>query len=114
MTVAAPSRAPAAHRNQTTPIGTGELHQALEASRDLGHLHAFCSAHVCTPGEVSVDGKRLDVLRVLDFMRQRGYQVTGPTKPQEQPRKGFTAWLIDLSLPNGARCRLGFFTPNTS
>jgi hypothetical protein len=115
MTAATASRPAAGHRNHTTPIGTGELHQALEASRDLKALRDFCSAYVCTPDEVSSDGgKTLNVLLVLQFMRGRGYVITEPTRPQQQPRKGHTAWLVGVTLPTGARFQLGFYTPNTS
>jgi hypothetical protein len=116
MTVAAPTRATPAHKNHTTPIGTGELHQALEASRDLRALRDFCSAYVCTPDEVSSDGgKSLNVLRVLDLMRRRGYGVSDPTRPQHQPkhRQGLTTWLVDVTLPTGARFQMGFYTPST-
>lgn len=116
MTTATATRQAAGHRNHTTPIGTGELHQALEASRDLRALRDFCSAYVCTPDEVSSDGgKSLNVLRVLDLMRSRGYGVSDPTRPQQQPRhrQGMTAWLVDVTLPSGPKFQMGFYTPST-
>lgn len=95
------------------PIGTGHLHQALEDARDLAKLHAFCAATSCTEAEVSSDGVRLDMLRVLDLMRARGYGASSPTKSQHQPRQGFTAWVVDVALPGpGARFAMGFYTPN--
>lgn len=113
MNTATATRAPNA-RARSTPPGTGHLHQALEDARDLATLHAWCSAHVCTADEVSADGKRLDMLLVLDLMRARGYGVSAPARAPHQPRKGFTAWLVDVALPNrGPRCTLGFYTPNT-
>jgi len=98
----------------TTPPGTGVLHHALEDARDLGRLNHFCSAHVCTVDQVSKDGKRLDILKTFDLMRARGYQVSQPTRPQQQLRKGFTTWLVEISLPSHASVTLGFYTPNTS
>lgn len=98
----------------TTPPGTGELHHALEDARDLARLNNFCSAHVCTVGQVSTDGKRLDPLKVFALMRTSGYQVSDPVRPQQQLRKGFTTWLVDITLPAGPAVQLSFCTPNTS
>jgi len=98
---------------QTTPIGTGELHQALEDARDLSRLHAFCSAHVCNSDEVSSEGLRLDPLKVFALMRTRGYQVSDPRPAQQQLCSGFTAWLVDIAVPGGHVVQLAFFTPNT-
>jgi hypothetical protein len=113
MSTATATRNPTA-RARTTPPGTGHLHQALEDSRDRIQLEQFCSAHVCTPAEVSSDGKRIDMLRVFDLMRARGYTVAPPARAQTQLTKGFTAWLVDVALPGpGARLQLGFYTPNT-
>jgi hypothetical protein len=112
MTSATRTRAPNA-RARTTPPGTGELHQALEDARDRVELARFCSAHVCTPSEVSVDGKRLHLPRVLQLMRNRGYQVSDPTRPQHQPKKDFTAWIVHIRMP-GAEFDIGFYTSNAS
>jgi hypothetical protein len=101
-------------RAHTTPPGTGELAHALEDARDLGRLNAFCSAHVCTPAQVSADGKRLDMLKVFDLMRTRGYQVSEPARPQQQLRKGHTTWLVEVRLPGGVGVTLSFSTPNHS
>ncbi|HEY9147037.1 MAG TPA: hypothetical protein VIN36_10165 [Thiobacillus sp.] len=98
---------------RTTPPGTGHLHQALEDARDLAALRAFCQAHNCAPEAVSGDGVRLDILRVFDLMRSRGYEVSPPKRPQHQPKKGFTAWLVRIRTA-GAEFDMGFFTPNTS
>ena len=100
-------------RVRTTPLGTGELHQALEDTRDRLELARFCSAHVCTPDQVSQDGKRLHLPRVLQLMRDRGYQVSDPTPPQHQPKKGFTAWLVHIRMPR-AEFDIGFYTSNAS
>jgi len=105
------TRAPNA-RTRTTPLGTGELHQALENARDQGELARFCSAHVCTPTDVSEDGVRLHLPRVLHLMRSRGYHVCNPIPPQHQPKKGFTAWLVHIRTPGGIEFDMGFYTPN--
>lgn len=105
------ARAPNA-RARTSPLGTGELHQALEDTRDRVELVRFCSAHVCTTFEVSEDGKRLHLPRVLQLMRDRGYQVSDPTPPQHQPKKGFTAWLVHIRTPGSIEFDIGFYTPN--
>lgn len=95
------------------PIGTGYLHKALEDSRDHAQLDALCAAVGCTAAEASSDGVHLDILHVFDLMRSRGYKVGALIKPQQQPRPGFTTWLIDATLPNnGPSVRLGFVTAN--
>ena len=114
MTTVAHARRSHSGKAQTSPIGTGQLHQALEDSRDLARLHDFCSAHVCTVDQVSDDSVRLAPLKVFDLMRQHGYQVSEPRRPKQQLRKGFTAWLIDVTLPGGSSCSLAFHTPDTS
>lgn len=97
------------------PIGTGHLHQALEQSCASAKLKAFCTAVDCTAAEASADGVHLDILRVLDLMRQRGYQASAPSKPQHQPRRDLTTWLVDVTLPNhGPSLQLAIVTPNAS
>lgn len=91
------------------PLGTGDLHQALEGAQALAALHAFCSAQVCTPAEVSSDGRRLDILRVFDLIRARGYDVAQPVRPQHQPKKGFTAWIVHIRMPT-VEFDMGFYT----
>lgn len=103
-----------ARHAHSAPIGTGVLHNALEDARDLANLNGFCQGMHCTAAEVSSDGIRLDILRVIQMMRTRGYQVSDPVRPQAQPRKGFTVWLINVTLPAGVAFTLGFCTPNTS
>lgn len=104
----------ATRATHTTPPGTGALSHALEDARDLGRLNDFCRAHVCTPDQVSADGKRLAMLKVFALMRTRGYAVTDPVRPQQQLRKGFTTWTVDVTVPGGAAVSLAFCTPNTS
>jgi hypothetical protein len=106
------SRAPNTHA-RTTPLGTGELHQALETARDRVELARFCSAHVCTPDQVSQDGQRLHLPRVLQLMRDRGYQVSDPKPAPHQPKRGFTAWLVHIRTPK-AEFDIGFYTSNAS
>lgn len=93
------------------PIGTGELHQALETERDRHQLVEFCSAHVCTPDQVSTDGKRLHLPHVLQLMRDRGYQVSEPARAPHQPKRGLTAWLVHIRITR-AEFDIGFYTPD--
>jgi hypothetical protein len=112
MTDVVAKRAPAG-RARSTPPGTGELHQALEDARDRAELNDFCSAHVCTPDQVSIDGKRLDLLMVLDFWRTtREMTISQPVRAKTQPLPGKTKWLVDATLPTGEEFKLGFFTTN--
>jgi hypothetical protein len=110
MTSATRTRAPNA-RARTTPIGTGELHQALETARDRVELARFCDAHVCTPDEVSADGTRLHLPRVLQLMRDRGYQVANPVQAPMQPKRGLTAWIVHIRMPK-VEFDMGFYTPD--
>lgn len=107
-TATRPEKAPA-------PIGTGALHKALVVQRDRSQLQDFCAAVRCTQAQASSDGIHLDILRVLDLMRGRGYQASAPLKPPHQPRRDLTMWLVDVTLPNNGPClRLAFVTPNVS
>lgn len=101
--------APARTKSASTPIGTGALHQALEASSAASALRSFCQNTGMQPDEVSADGVHLDVLRVFDALRSRGYQVGQPQRPQHQPKKGFTAWWVHVRK-SGAEFALGFYT----
>jgi hypothetical protein len=110
MTSAIRTRAPNS-RARTTPLGTGELHRALEDARNRVELATFCSAHVCTPTEVSEDGVRLHLPRVLQLMRSRGYQVADPVPAPIQPKRGLTAWLVHIRMPK-VEFAMGFYTPD--
>lgn len=103
---------PAHVKTRSTVPGTGELSQALEDARDREALRSFCSAHVCTAADVSSDGKRLDMPRVLRLMRARGYDVSTPIKPQHQPRarQGLTAWIVHIRIRH-VEFDLAFYTP---
>lgn len=105
MSVVAPARA----KSPPAPIGTGALHQALEASSAAVALQSFCENTGMRPDEVSADGVHLDVLRVFDALRARGYQVGQPQRPQHQPKKGFTAWWVHVRKA-GVEFALGFYT----
>lgn len=102
---------PAHVKARSTVLGTGELSQALEYVRDREALRSFCGAHVCTAADVSSDGRRLDMPRVLQLMRARGYDVSTPIKPQHQPkaRQGLTVWIVHIRLPR-AEFDIGFYT----
>ncbi|MEO7579937.1 MAG: hypothetical protein ABIT83_20195 [Massilia sp.] len=99
---------------RTPPLGTGELHHALEDARDLKCLHAFCDSLACTSADVSTDGIRLNVVRILDLMRRRGYLVADPVKRPAPGVKGQTAWHVVITIPAGPTFALGFCTPDTS
>jgi hypothetical protein len=98
---------------RATPLGTGELHCALEAARDLAALNAFCASMGCSPTDVSTDCRQLDLPRVFDLMRARGYDVSQPARAPLQPRPGFTGWLAHIRVP-GAEFDIGFYTPNAA
>ena len=102
------NRAPTSRARTTVP-GTGELSRALEDARDRDTLNRFCSAHVCTSDQVSEDGKRLYMPRVLQLMRSRGYHVSDPVRAPHQPKRGFTAWLVHIRITR-AEFHLGFYT----
>jgi hypothetical protein len=53
------------------------------------------------------------MLKVFALMRTRDYLVSEPKHAQQQRRPGFTAWLVDITVPAGATVQLAFFTPNT-
>lgn len=105
----------AATATRAAPIGTGPLHCALEDARDRAYLQDLWRAVACERADVSSDGIRIDMLRVFDLMRQRGYLVSEPRRPQLQRRQGRSTWLVDVTLPaGGASFVWAFETPNTS
>lgn len=109
----ASTASPALRKSSAAPLGTGELHRALDTASRTAALQAFCRNTGTRPAEVSANGTDLDILRVFDAMRARGYQVSEPQRPQHQPRKGFTAWWVHIRMP-GAEFALGFYTVNDS
>lgn len=74
------------------------LSQALAASTAAAKLASFCKTTGCDPLDLSADGKSLDLLRVLDAMRKRGYDVGTPVKPQAQQVRGHTTWLVTIAV----------------
>ena len=96
-----------------TPVGAGELSRALHDATDREALHLFCSAHVCTPADVSQDGTHLHLPSVLQLMRARGYEVSTPVKPQHQPkaRQGLTAWVVHIRIQR-VEFDIGFYAPS--
>ncbi len=100
---------------RAAPIGRGHLHNALEEARDRAHLQDLCRAVSCSAADVSSDDIHIDMLRVLDLMRQRGYLVSEPRRPTTQRRHGRITWLVDVTLPAGAASFVwAFETPDTS
>jgi hypothetical protein len=93
--------------------GTGQLSQVLKDAHDHETLERFCSAHVCTTDQVSEDGKRLNLPRVLQLMRNRGHQVSDPVRAPLQQKRGFTAWLVHIQIPR-AEFDIGFYTPDAA
>jgi hypothetical protein len=105
----------AATAARTAPIGSGILHHALEEARDRANLQAFCHAVGCAPADASSDGIHVDMPRVFEIMRQRGYTVGQPAHAPCQVRKGRTIWHVAVTLPaGGPSLALGYLTPNTS
>ncbi|MFC5551777.1 hypothetical protein [Massilia aerilata] len=100
-------------RTRTAALGNGELHQALEHARNRATLNRFCSAHVCTPAEVSEDGVRMHLPHVLQLMRNRGYQVADPIRAPHQPKRGFTAWMVHIRMPR-VEFDVSFYTPDSA
>ncbi|WP_208279301.1 hypothetical protein [Massilia oculi] len=91
-------------------VGTGELSQALHEANDRDALNRFCSAHVCTPADVSEDGVHMHLPSVLQLMRSRGYQVSEPTRSPHQPKRGLVAWIVRIQIKH-VRFDLAFYTP---
>lgn len=93
------------------PLGTGGLHQALEGASQLAALNSFCASVNCAPADVSTDGVHIELPRVFDLMRARGYDVANPIRAPLQPKHGFTGWLVHIRMPR-AEFDIGFFTTN--
>ena len=81
------------------PTDNSHLSQALAASTAAAKLRSFCKTTGCDPLDLSADGgKSLDLLRVLEAMRKRGYDVGTPVKPQAQLTRGHTTWLVTIAV----------------
>lgn len=115
MTTATAHRKTPAPTPHHVPLGCGDLHLALAAQEAAAHLSRFARDVGCSPSDISTpDGKGIDILRVFDVMRARGYLVDTPIKPQAQPRRheGLTTWTVKITLPNsGPSLMLGFYEP---
>jgi hypothetical protein len=82
------------------------ISQVLAASNTAAKLHAFARTTGCREEELSSDqGKSLDLLCVIEAMRRRGYQVSDPVRPLQQPWHGYTFWMVKLAV-NGVRATL--------
>lgn len=93
------------------PSDNSPLSQVLAASSATAKLSSFCQFTGCDPLDLSADdGKSLDLLRVLEAMRKRGYEVTTPVKPQAQLTRGHTTWLVTICIA-GARVVLAVPIP---
>ena len=89
------------------------LHDTLASANDAAQLARFTRNTGCAANEVIGADGRLSILQVFDAMRRRGYHVTEPVRPQQQPRAGFTAWCVSVTLPKGISFKLAYHTPGT-
>ena len=89
------------------------LHDTLASANDAAQLASFTRNTGCTAQEVAGADGRLSILQVFEAMRSRGYRVTEPVRPQQQPRAGFTAWCVSMTLPKGVSFKLAYHTPGT-
>ena len=88
------------------------LSQALAAAAALARLQHLATSIRCTPADLSSDGGRsIDILRVLDVMRARGYRIDAPAMAAAQPRPQHTIWLIKIILPSGVGAKLAISLP---
>ena len=86
------------------------LHDTLASANDAAQLARFTRNTGCSAHEVAGADGRLSILQVFEAMRRRGYQVTEPVRPQQQPRAGFTAWCVSVTLPKGVSFKLAYHT----
>lgn len=88
------------------------LSQALAASAALARLQHLAESVRCAPADLSSDGGRsIDMLRLLDVMRARGYLIGAPVMATAQPNPQHTVWLINVVVPPGVGVRLGIPLP---
>lgn len=95
------------------PIGHGELHDSLVAANELARLKRVAKATGCTTQELATDsGKGVDLPRLLDAMRSRGYTVDEPKRPSQQLylSRGLEVWTVDISIC-GTRATVAFRVP---
>lgn len=88
------------------------LSQTLAASAALARLQHLAKSVRCPPADLSSDGGRsIDMLRLLDVMRARGYRIDPPVMATAQPNPLHTIWLINIVVPTGVGVRLGVPLP---
>ena len=88
------------------------LSQALAASAALARLQHLAKSVRCPPADLSSDGGHsIDMLRLLDVMRARGYHIDPPVMATAQPDPLHTIWLIKIVVPTGVGVRLGVPLP---
>lgn len=99
---------------KAAPAHSRPLHDALADAAARTRLHAAAQRLGCDPLDMSADGQRFDMPRMLELMRRRGYDVGAPVRPQLQPwiKRGQVAWTVSVGMP-GARFTLAFFEPAT-
>lgn len=88
------------------------LSQALAASAALARLQHLAKSVRCPPADLSSDGGHsIDMLRLLDVMRARGYHIDPPVMATAQPDPLHTIWLVKIVVPTGVGVRLGVPLP---
>jgi hypothetical protein len=99
---------------KTAPTRANPLHDALVDADAKARLQASARSIGCDPIDISADGQHVDMPRMLDLMRRRGYEVGALVRPPHQPhiKAGLVTWTVAVGLP-GARLTLAFFEPAT-
>ena len=88
------------------------LSDALAASQAVARVQTFALATGCAIEDLSIDqGKSLDLGRVLDAMRQRGYIIGELVRPQAQARRDVSAWTVTIGV-RGVQVTLALYLPN--
>lgn len=101
----------AATARRPAPANSSDLSRALAAGKALASLQRFACSMDCNPLDLSVDGgKTLDLVRVLEVMRARGYTVEEPRRPQAQLRHDVTTWLVGIEV-SGVRATVAIAIP---
>lgn len=100
-------------KTATKPLAHDQrLSQALAASAALARLQHLAKSVRCDPTDLSSDGGlSIDMLRLLEVMRARGYRIDPPVMATAQPSPLHTIWLINIVVPTGVGVRLGVPLP---
>jgi len=110
----AATRAPAGPaKKPTPPPGQGELHDSLIAANELARLARIAESTGCSTQELATEsGKGIDLPRLFDAMRRRGYTVDDPKRPTQQLylSRGLEVWTVDISIC-GTRATMAFYVP---